>query len=388
MAGIHSSREAAVLNGGGLMLPGFVADLRNRILASNRFRQWAQRLPVFRGITQRRARSLFRITAGFVNSQVLSACLELELIEKLSARPASVAELAAACRLTPERMRRLLLAAESLAIVERRSGDTFGLGSHGVVLMADPGLAAMARHHKVLYRDLADPVALLRDETGGTGLGRLWPYAEGEAPAELQTDAVADYTELMGASQQMVAEQVLEAFSFDGFASLLDVGGGNGSFLSFVGARYPQLELRLFDLPGVTPLAERRLAAAGLADRSRILGGDFHRDELPGSQPLISLVRILHDHDDEPVQRLLASAHRALRSGGTLLVAEPMLGAPGAEDMGAAYFGFYLLAMGSGRPRDRAELQAMLRAAGFEKVRAHRTPLPLICSVISARKPN
>jgi demethylspheroidene O-methyltransferase len=55
--------------------------------------------------------------------------------------------------------------------------------------------------------------------------------------------------------------------------------------------------------------------------------------------------------------------------------------------MGAAYFGFYLLAMGSGRPRDRSELEAMLRSAGFREMRSHRTPLPLICSVLSARKP-
>ncbi|MEJ2534171.1 MAG: methyltransferase, partial [Gammaproteobacteria bacterium] len=65
----------------------------------------------------------------------------------------------------------------------------------------------------------------------------------------------------------------------------------------------------------------------------------------------------------------------------------PMLDAPGAEDMGASYFGFYLLAMGSGRPRAFRELRSMLRKAGFTRVRAHRTPLPLICSVMSARRP-
>ena len=40
----------------------------------------------------------------------------------------------------------------------------------------------------------------------------------------------------------------------------------------------------------------------------------------------------------------------ALPPGGTLLLAEPMAGTPGAEPVGDAYFGFYLLAMGSGRP--------------------------------------
>jgi demethylspheroidene O-methyltransferase len=42
--------------------------------------------------------------------------------------------------------------------------------------------------------------------------------------------------------------------------------------------------------------------------------------------------------------------------GGTLLVAEPMAGAPGRRSMGDAYFGIYLLAMGRGRPRTAREL--------------------------------
>ena len=48
-----------------------------------------------------------------------------------------------------------------------------------------------------------------------------------------------------------------------------------------------------------------------------------------------------------------------------------------------AYFGFYLLAMGSGRARTKAEIDGLLRAAGFGVSRVHKTPIPLICSVIS-----
>ena len=63
---------------------------------------------------------------------------------------------------------------------------------------------------------------------------------------------------------------------------------------------------------------------------------------------------------------LLAAAHAALAPGGTLLLAEPMAGTPGAEPVGDAYFGFYLLAMGSGRCRAAPRSsRALLREAGF-----------------------
>ena len=49
-----------------------------------------------------------------------------------------------------------------------------------------------------------------------------------------------------------------------------------------------------------------------------------------------------------------------------------MAGTPGAEPIGDAYFGFYLLAMGSGRPRTPSELRRLLREAGLRRHRALR----------------
>jgi demethylspheroidene O-methyltransferase len=63
-----------------------------------------------------------------------------------------------------------------------------------------------------------------------------------------------------------------------------------------------------------------------------------------------------------------------------------MLGTPGAETVGDAYFGFYLLAMGQGRARTPEELRSMLAAAGFASSRLVRTRQPLQSRLIVARK--
>jgi demethylspheroidene O-methyltransferase len=52
--------------------------------------------------------------------------------------------------------------------------------------------------------------------------------------------------------------------------------------------------------------------------------------------------------------------------------------------MGEAYFGFYLLAMGRGRPRTPAEIQGMIAAAGFSASRLLRTPTPLLTRAVLA----
>jgi len=126
------------------------------------------------------------------------------------------------------------------------------------------------------------------------------------------------------------------------------------------------------------------LGAAGLSSRLQVTPGDFFRDPLPTGADLVSLVRVLHDHDDEPVRGLLRRVHDAIAPGGTLLVVEPMAGVPGAEPVGEAYFALYLLAMGSGRARTPAELERLLREAGFRAIRHHAVRSPIRTGVISA----
>jgi len=71
---------------------------------------------------------------------------------------------------------------------------------------------------------------------------------------------------------------------------------------------------------------------------------------------------------------------------GTLLIAEPISGVRGAERIGDAYFAFYLLAMGSGRPRSLAQLRGMLTEAGFGDIALRPVAMPMLASVITARK--
>jgi demethylspheroidene O-methyltransferase len=358
---------------------------RDRLLASARFRHAAAAFPLTRPVARRRARALFDLCAGFVYSQILLACVRLGLFDRLLAGPQSAASLAQQLGLPVERARRLLAAAASLELLARRGPDRFGLGPLGAALAGNPAIAAMIEHHALLYADLRDPVALLRGEVEDTALGRFWPYARDGEAGGLAGDRIAAYSALMSASQPLVAGEVLDAYPIGRHRCLLDVGGGEGGFLTAAGARAPGLRLMLFDLPAVASRARSQLAGAGLADRAKVFGGDFRADPLPRGADVVSLVRVVHDHDDEAVLTLLRAARQALPAYGTLLVAEPMSDTPGAEPMGEAYFGFYLLAMGSGRPRSPAEHRALLQRAGFGRIRLLRNRLPLQTRILVAQ---
>ncbi len=279
-------------------------------------------------------------------------------------------------------------AAEALGLLEHRDGDAVGLGRRGATLLDNPGVLAMIRHHAMLYEDLADPVALFRGDRNDTRMANLWAYALPGDSREIDRRSVQEYSELMAVSQVMVAEQVLNAVSLRRHASLLDIGGGSGAFAMAAASRWPSLDVTVVDLPPVADIARDRIQKAGLQSRIDIFGADASRDPLPDGFDVVSLVRVLHDHDDEMLRLLLAAARRAIRPGGTLLVAEPMAGEGSAGRLVSAYFNVYLLAMGSGRPRSPEELAGFLREAGFRRVRRRRTAVPMITEVILATAPD
>lgn len=360
-----------------------LAAWHDRLVANADFRRWAGRFPLTRGMARRRARSLFDLAAGFVYSQVLYACVRLDLFTILAEGPQEERALAHRLSLPADAAAQLLEAAESLGLTKRRNGR-WALGQLGAVMVGNAAIQSMVTHHAMLYADLADPVSLLRGGRGGGQLAAYWPYAGVAQPAALGAADVAPYTALMAASQPMISSEVLDAYDFSRHRCLLDVGGGDGSFLRAVAAATPALRVILLDLPAVAAQAEQRFEAAGLGGRARAVGGDFHAGALPEGADIISFIRVLHDHDEAEVARMLRAAHAALPPGGTLLVAEPMAETRGAEAMGAAYFGFYLRAMGTGRPRSPAKLSELITAAGFQAPRLLPTATPLLTRVMVA----
>ncbi|MEY3267711.1 MAG: hypothetical protein RL480_471 [Pseudomonadota bacterium] len=362
--------------------------LRNRMLSNPQFQRWSMRLPLLRGTARYHANAMFAVITGFVNTKTLTAAVDLGIIAALARAPESTRGLAVVAGLAEPAMQRLLAAAAAIDLVEALPGDRWTLGQRGAALSSNPGALAMIEHHKLFYTDLADPVAMLRRGRGGGDLAAFWSYAEAAGRGEPAATAAEDeatraYSALMAASQPMVAEQVLDSFDFSRHRSLLDIGGGHGAFVREVATRHPGLQLALFDLPPVAARAREILAAQSLP-HIVAHGGSFRDDPIPGGADLITLVRILHDHDDAVVLALLKAVRAALPPGGALLIAEPMAGTRGAEAMGDAYFGLYLWAMGSGRPRTAAAYTEMLQAAGFARVHERRTGLPMVTRLLVA----
>jgi demethylspheroidene O-methyltransferase len=359
-------------------------NLTLRAAQSPRFAAIAARVPVLRALVRREGYAMFDLVQGFVASQMLGAIVQLDVIAKLIPAPQSVDTMAKACDLPPASMQILLQAGAAMGLLRRLRGNLFDVTPRGAALMAVPGLAGMITHHSAFYSDLSDPVALLR---GGaqTQLSQVWPYVFGAGAARDPARA-ARYSQLMADSQALVAAEVLASTSLRGITRLMDVGGGTGAFLAAVGARYPQLQMDLFDLPAVLTGAAQRLGPLGA--RVRLHGGSFRDDPLPRGADAISLIRVLYDHSDETVAALLAAVYEALPAGGHLIIAEPMSGGAQPDSVTDVYFSLYTFAMQTGRTRSADEITTLLRAAGFKNIEFLKGYRGFVASTLRARKPS
>jgi demethylspheroidene O-methyltransferase len=363
--------------------------LRDQLIATKRFQRLAASLPIFRSISRSRASNLFDVMSGFVYSQILLACVRLNVFNLLKNGPLSLEELSRLTHFPMKGLQTLVDAAVAIRLLERRSEGRYGLGALGSPLVSNDAIAAMVEHHTAFYADMRDPLALLSGSMGERNLGKYWPYVsdKDEDQASLKNqESVAEYSALMSASLPLVADEIVDAYNFSKHQCMLDVGGGQGTFLKRVHEGSPQLKKMLFDLPGVAQLAAQQLGSNPTTREIQTHGGNFFTDALPTGADLITLVRVIFDHDDERVLTLLASIYAALPSGGTLLIAEPMADAPDAQAMGHAYFGFYLLAMGRGRPRTINEISNLLKKVGFKSVQTVATKMPINTQIVLASR--
>ncbi|MEY3886404.1 MAG: Demethylspheroidene O-methyltransferase [Pseudomonadota bacterium] len=361
-----------------------------RLYASPRLYSFSLTNPLTRWVTRRRTQKLFDLMAGFVHTQVMLACIRLDLFKMLHQAPADLQQIAARVNMPAPVLQRLLLSAVSLGLLESRSQSRYGLGPLGVPLATHDGIAAMIEHNDLLYADMQDPVGFLNNAWQGD-MAAYWPYAhDAQAATRAAQDKFSRYSDLMAASQGFVVGEILSTYFFDEHRCVLDVGAGKGRFACEMAAHAPHLKLKLFDLPPVLELAKNNVQQRGLSERMSFYPGSFLHDELPQGADLVTLVRVAHDHPDDVVKQLLQKIHAALPLGGVLLLAEPMAQTMSATSSGSAqadaYFHFYLLAMGAGRLRTPEELMRLMAEAGFGQIEHLPNAMPIHAQLIVARK--
>ena len=257
----------------------------NNLVAKPSFHSLIKKIPIIRRLAFNDGKIIYDLVAGFVYSQVLLAIIELRLIDFLITGKKKIDDISRFTGLPHDKCILLCNAAASVGLLKKNKDSTYRLTRIGAAIKGVSGLDKMILHHKMFYRDLIDPVKLL-NKNFNTELRNFWTYVPSNK--KITKEEAKTYSELMGISQHIVAEETLNLVDLNPFKSLLDLGGGNGTFILEVRRRYPNLILNVFDLPSVIETAKSKISHLGDKSKIKLIPGNFIEDKLPDGNVLIS----------------------------------------------------------------------------------------------------
>jgi SAM-dependent methyltransferase len=157
--------------------------------------------------------------------------------------------------------------------------------------------------------------------------------------------------------------QLSAVYDFSSINLIVDIGGGNGRLLSAVLRANPATRGVLLDTPGVVSGADEILRAEGVAERCRVIAGDFFA-ELPSGGDVYILSRVLMDWDDEHAVTILGNCRRAMAEQGRLLVVERVIPPDNAPSL-SQLSDLLSLAITGGRVRSESEMRRLFARARF-----------------------
>ena len=184
-----------------------------------------------------------------------------------------------------------------------------------------------------------------------------------------------------------MATKLAAAVPLDGVERIMDVGGGSGATSIALCRANPALRAVVIDRDVVLTKTAVHVADAGLTERIETYPANFFVDPLPAGCDAAVIANMLHDFSPERVAEILERVSAALPSGALLLVMET---APYDDRSGPLHPAVFTVAMivntEGGVAHTRAELHAMLGAAGFDVERDVTLGERFVTAAIVARK--
>jgi hypothetical protein len=156
-------------------------------------------------------------------------------------------------------------------------------------------------------------------------------------------------------------------YDFSTFATIVDIGGGQGRLLALMLEAAPAAKGVLLERAALLTDAEHHLREAGVLDRCRLEAGSFF-ETAPTDGDLYVLRRVVHDFDDEDAVAILATLRRHMPARATLLLMESVV-PPGNTPHFAKSLDLDMMLFVGGRERTEQQFSALLDRAGFHLTR-------------------
>jgi DNA-binding transcriptional ArsR family regulator len=325
--------------------------------------------------------SIVRLSTAYWESQALLTANRLRLFDQLAEGPRSASDVALALGLDARSTELLLRALAGLGFVQAQDGRYANTPTASVFLVSrSPAfMGNVIRYSDQLYDAWGQLEQAIRS-------GRPALPAEtylGDDPARTRAFVQAMHERALG-----IARALVGLLDFSGRRSMLDVGGGPGTYSVLLTERFPGLRSEVIELPGVAAVARELVAAAGAADRVTLRDGDYHTADFGSGHDVVLMSGMFHRESEVACRGLIERAVACLNPGGLLVVSDVFTDEGGCRPAFAAMFGLnMMLTAPDGGVHADADVGRWMQQAGLREPRVVPLPPPMPHRVVLATKP-
>ncbi len=325
-----------------------------------------------------RKEDVMAIARAFMRSRIILTAAELDLFTTIQDEYTTSETIAVKCGLDKRAVTRILDCLVTFQLLDK-NGEIYALtGSSAAFSSKHPASSLpMLLHMNHLWDSWSDL----------TGTVEKGPASEQQHPRPMDSESRKAFIGAMHVIGRSLSEEIALSLDLSGYAKLLDIGGGSGTYTIAFLKHNPQLRAVLFDLQDVIQMARERLLFEGYQDRAELVAGDFYADELPRGCDLALLSAIIHQNSPQQNLELYRKAYRALDPGGMLLIRDHIMDHSRTSPPEGALFAINMLVnTRGGDTYSMGETEEALQEAGFINIKLLRSGERMDC-IVGAVKP-
>jgi SAM-dependent methyltransferase len=319
---------------------------------------------------------IFDCFTAYQKTAAMQAAVDIGLFSAIGAGATTVPAIAKGCEAAPKGVR-VLCDYWTVQGLLLKTGDSYRLTPEAAKFLdrASPAyLGGVMGFLNGPIKPFFDRLTQAVRHGGCDTVGSVEPEYDGWVP----------FAEDMGAMMFPTAQQIATLLG-PVSGRVLDVAAGHGLFGIVLAQQNPGVRVTALDWPKVVEVAKRHAGRMGVGDRYATIAGDAFMVDLEGPYDVVLVTNLLHHFSAEQCTALLKRLRAALRPGGRLVTLEFVPNEDRVSPPMSATFPLVMLATtASGDAYTFAELDGMLRAAGFTNNQPHQpedSPQQIIISV-------
>ena len=316
--------------------------------------------------------TLRRIATGFILSRALTLAAELKIADTLKNSAKSASEIAKELNLHTDSLYRLLRYLASHNIFEENSDNQFSLTPLSEIMVSD---------HSDSIHAFLDMIA---DDPPWDSIKNMAHTLKTGEPAfdHLHNQKFFDYMTShpisnsrfnagMSCFSSPDDKNIIDAYDFKNYHTIVDVGGGKGSFLATILTKHTNTNGVLYDQAKIVNEPDEMINNLD-SDRCQVISGNFF-EEVPQGGDLYTLKLILHDWNDEKATKILKNVRQALPDSGKILVIEGIM-LDGNQPDPHKQLDISMMLIFGGRERTKNEFEILFKSAGLQINQIINTP--------------